>query len=62
MIVQNINASKSNFKACKLEMFSMGISIDIWSAIHSCGLWDTYGAITICERDVKRSCHVGLQA
>jgi len=31
------------------------------NAIRSCGLWDTYGVITKCVRDVKRICHVGLQ-
>jgi hypothetical protein len=53
---------KATSKCVKLKCLVWESQLIFGSAIHSCGLWDTYGVITICEQDVKRICHARLQA
>jgi hypothetical protein len=55
-------APKVTSKCVNLKCLVWESQLIFGNAIHSCGLWDTYGVITRCERDVKRICHVGFQA
>jgi len=48
-------APKVTSKCVNLKSLVWESQLIFGSAIHSCGLWYTYGVITRCERDVEKN-------